>query len=206
MYLLSLNVFIDKITCPGVWLCPNGDVVLKVYCLDLKRKTRRVYPKFPLLFSEELLFQKVYADDLSAVIDSIRAEFIQMELIQWVNSNAGIGVVLSKFNQSLNEILDICIVGGTLSSSCKIDLLMRRTDYFPGIISPKISTSVKLTVEQMPNYELPNSVRKKNTLILCSKEIDSTHQLIHQRPVCHINKAHHTCHMNQCTESSSFHR
>lgn len=48
-----------QVTCPGVWLCPKGQIMVKVSTLGISRKTRRIYPKFPLQFKETFHFQRV---------------------------------------------------------------------------------------------------------------------------------------------------
>lgn len=139
-------------TCPGVWLCPRGEVILKVQTLQQIKKTRRAYPKFPITFVEKLSFQKVsthcskqrnkfvyrsfifqiVVGGVESIANLLDNEELQIELIQWIRLDSKLGVVLAKFNQHLGNVFDSFIIGPEgISVSSKTDLLMHKTEYFP---------------------------------------------------------------------------
>ena len=50
---------IVQVTCPGVWLCPNGQITMSIYMLGAITNTLPVEPSFPLLFHERFIYTKV---------------------------------------------------------------------------------------------------------------------------------------------------
>jgi len=48
-----------QVTCPGVWLCPNGRIRLVLSMLNQEVETRRHPPVFPMLIHEQFSFHKV---------------------------------------------------------------------------------------------------------------------------------------------------
>lgn len=186
MPLLCLNIKISTVTCPGVWLCPKGEVVLKVQTLQQVKKTRRAYPKFPITFIEKLSFQKIVVGGVESFADLLDNEVLQIELIQWIRPDSKLGVVLAKFSQHLGSVFDSFVIGPEgISVSSKTDLLMRKTEYFPGIISPKINATFELEIESYKNMErLYPSLWPDN----CSEPQHSR-----QRRVCHSYAGYPYC-------------
>ncbi|XP_065204956.1 uncharacterized protein LOC135834902 [Planococcus citri] len=187
MYLLCLNIRISTVTCPGVWLCPKGEVILKVQALQQVKKTKGVYPKFPIPFVEKLSFQKVVVGGVESIADLLDTEEVQIELIQWIRFDSKMGVVLAKFSQHLGNLFDSFVIGPEgVSVSCKTDMLMRRTEYFPGIISPKVNATFELEIES----------HKKNMDTLyrsISPDDYSEPYLSRQRRVCHSYTGYPYC-------------
>lgn len=121
-----------QVTCPGVWLCPNGKVALRINTLNLRAETRRISPIFPLLFHDRFAFSKVFTHvvslaDLQHVLEQ---EFLQAELTQWVTTT-GRGITLATFETNLADLLYPASCFKGLLAGVDVDLLMEPTKCFP---------------------------------------------------------------------------
>jgi hypothetical protein len=58
-FLLKSSSFFAQVSAPGARLANKEDLYLNVFLLGQQRRTRLVSPNFPLLFSDELKFEKV---------------------------------------------------------------------------------------------------------------------------------------------------
>lgn len=120
-----------QVTCPGVWLCPNGKVALRISTLDFSAQSHGVRPIFPLLFHEHVTFDKIFARiSLKELQSALEREFLYAELIQWV-SPASRGIVLATFETNLADLLypTPCCKG--LLAGVDVDLLMEPSKCFP---------------------------------------------------------------------------
>ncbi|KAK5644517.1 hypothetical protein RI129_005817 [Pyrocoelia pectoralis] len=127
---MQIEVDIQAVTCPGVWLCPNGKVSLQIYMLDSCTQTTALPPVFPLLYHEQFVFYKTFHTahtlvDLQRFIDK---DFLYAELLQWHKGD--IGNVIASFQTSLHEVLYPSSMEGTLSG-VDVDLLMEPSKIFP---------------------------------------------------------------------------
>lgn len=128
-----------QITCPGVWLCPNGKVALRITSLGSTLESHRVSPIFPLLFHNEFNFKKTFTR-LAALTElqrNLEQEFLYAELIQWLGpSNRA--VALATFETNLADVLyPVPRYKGSMPG-VDVDLLMDPTEYFPVSIHPSL--------------------------------------------------------------------
>lgn len=184
MLTLCLEVILNSVTCPGVWLCPKGQIMVKVSTLGISRKTRRIYPKFPLQFKETFHFQRLIVGSIRSVAEILETEQLTIELIQWMGLYSKLGIVLAKFNQNLADIFQPLIVCEQVPTTIKVDLLTSRTHYFPGIISPKLHVKI--------SFKIISSKNKTNNWMNSPLQISGKY-LCRQRSVCHSN-SRHPCH------------
>lgn len=191
---VQLNV--HAVTCPGVWLCPNGKVALRIDTLDSRAESHPVRPIFPLLFHEQFTFDKIFARriSLTELQSALEREFLYAELIQWASPTASHrGIVLATFETNLADLLypTPCFKG--LLAGVDIDLLMEPSKCFPGIIAPKIEVSTKTIVEEILGfYDTsmskcyvidPKMISSKQTT--CGRRKRSIQGITRQRRVCH---------------------
>ncbi|XP_025832105.1 uncharacterized protein LOC112904959 isoform X2 [Agrilus planipennis] len=174
---IQVELEIQSVTCPGVWLCPNGKVSLQVYMLDSCIQTAPLAPVFPLFIDERFVFYKTFAS-INKLVDLQRTfnrEHLYAELIQW--QDCEMGNVLSTFETSLTDLL--------FPSSCDVDLLMEPTRNYPGIISPKIEICTKTTIDEVctmdkckPNSYVvnPKTISSQQCRDACPRQ---------QKKVCH---------------------
>lgn len=124
------NLF--QITCPGVWLCPNGKVALRISSLGSTLESHRVSPIFPLLFHNEFNFKKTFTR-LAALTElqrNLEQQSIYAELIQWLNP-CNQPILLATFETSLADVLYPVTYCKRLLPGVDVDLLMDPTKYFP---------------------------------------------------------------------------
>ena len=129
-----------QITCPGVWLCPNGKVALRITSFGSTLESHRVSPIFPLLFHNEFNFKKTFTR-LAALTElqrNLERQSLYAELLQWL-SPCNQPVLLATFQTTLTDLLypmaDHC---GRLLPGFDVDLLMDPSKYFPVGIFPSL--------------------------------------------------------------------
>ncbi|KOB52087.1 Spermatogenesis associated-like protein, partial [Operophtera brumata] len=59
---LTIEIEIQMVSCPGVWLCQDGRVSLSVYALGTNYQTCLLPPVFPLLFKDIFYFRKRFQE------------------------------------------------------------------------------------------------------------------------------------------------
>lgn len=193
---VKMSVEIDAVTCPGVWLCPNGRVELTFRTLGYHFKTNGVEPRFPLLFHEKFHLEGYYRDNVRSLASlevHLAAERVDFSLYQR-------GTRLAFFTGQLGTLLR-CNANTSLPE-IHSQILMRPTQSFPGIISPKISLVTKVQVhEDTPGfppkiYYLVFGSDVQRIERQCSKspkdELGQCQGCIRrrQRPVCHVRQSH----------------
>ncbi|KAF7987798.1 hypothetical protein HCN44_003661 [Aphidius gifuensis] len=193
-FCVKIEFDLHAVTCPGVWLCPNGSVALQINSLNSHIESQKTNPIFPLLFDDKFLFKKIFTGicTLTELECLLEDEYLYAELIQWPTIGCK-GVVLSTFKTNLLELLypSSCFKG--LLNGADVDLLMESTKYFPGIIAPKIEISTRTIVEEVfgiceldiasnniINPKLINSKAKP-----CIHKKSTNEGVIRQRKVCH---------------------
>lgn len=141
-----VEIEVHAATCPGVWLCPDGYVSVQLKLFGDVAETKHVEPVFPILYHDKFVFQKLFPDIyyLTELQDALDKEILYVDLIQW--SMTGPETVLATFKSTL---MDLLYPSTCRRKTTEADLLMDPTDAFPGIISPKIETSTKTTVEEI---------------------------------------------------------
>lgn len=186
---------LHAITCPGVWLCPNGKVALRLNTLSSHIESHRIAPIFPLLFHDKFTFEKVFAATATPaeLQRRLEEEFLYAELVQWSNSQSSRLVILSTFETNLVDLLypEPCFKG--LLAGVDVDLLMEPTKYFPGILAPKIEVSTHTTIEEVASVCGTNSRGSHviNPKVIHSKTVSCVHRkrptkgIIRQKKVCH---------------------
>ncbi|GAB0086873.1 uncharacterized protein DMENIID0001_010740 [Sergentomyia squamirostris] len=197
-YRVKMTVVIDAVTCPGVWLCPYGLVELSLRTMGYNYKTAGVEPRFPLLFHQKFHIEGFYRDGvrtLESLEERLAREKVDMSLYQR-------GTRLAFFSGHLGVLLKSPT--DTFQPEIISQILMRSTQSFPGIISPKIELITKIQVtEDHPGippkiYYVIFGSQLERIERICSKESQehfcdcwkSCHENArrHQKPVCHVKK------------------
>ncbi|KAJ8983823.1 hypothetical protein NQ317_008949, partial [Molorchus minor] len=147
-FLIKVELDIQKITCPGVWLCSNGKVSLQIYMLDSCVQTTSGKPIFPISCYEKFVFYKTFCKErrLNELQRSLNKEWFYAELVQWQNCEEG--CVLATFQTTLDELLYPSSIRRSVAGM-DIDLLMEPTKVFPvRTIAPKLEVNTKTTIEE----------------------------------------------------------
>ncbi|KAG6463976.1 hypothetical protein O3G_MSEX014196 [Manduca sexta] len=187
---LTVEIEVQRVSCPGVWLCQDGRVSLTVFALGTSYQTCLLPPLFPLMFKDVFYFRKRFQETcaLNNICCLLKDETIYCELVQWSEDcMAGECSILAQYLGALNDVL----FPPNMCSNDGVDLLMRRSKEFPGILSPKIEIGTKVRIDEVWNQPctgLPKPVR-------CgcgTKESEAR-----QKQVCHTAKYHR----NKCNTS-----
>jgi hypothetical protein len=158
-FLVQVELDVQAVTCPGVWLCSNGKVSLQIYMLDSCVQTASYKPNFPIKCNETFAFYKTFYSkhQLNELQNDLHDQWLYIELVQW--QSCEIGNVLASFETTLDELLYPSTVNGSIAG-VDLDLLMEPSKTFPGTIAPKVEVSTKTTIEE--------------TLCVCTKPTSST--------------------------------
>ncbi|XP_052738556.1 uncharacterized protein LOC112045064 isoform X2 [Bicyclus anynana] len=238
---LTIEIEVQKVSCPGVWLCQDGRVSLTVFALGTSYQTCYLPPIFPLAFRDVFYFRKRFQEScaLNNICCLLKDEIIYCELVQWSESCAqGRCVTLAQYLGALGDVLfppQMCSSDGVdllmrraehfpvsvvlcharhcesraqgrcvtlalylgalgdvlfppqMCSSDGVDLLMRRAEHFPGILSPKIEISTKVRIDEVWNTCLANnSISKIMETCHCPNESEGSRQ----KQVCHSSQYH----------------
>lgn len=196
-FLVKVELTVQKISCPGVWLCSNGKISLQFCMLDCTIQTDSYKPLFPINFNEKFVFYKTFLKErrLNELQRSLNREWLCVELIQWKNCDEG--VVLASFQTTLDDLLyPSALKKSSNLTGTDVDLLMEPTKLFPGTISPKLELRTKTTIEetfpelkQRSHDKIPNN-RKSSCFT------QNTTRKLHPKRVCHTvaySKAQQRC-------------
>ncbi|CAG9560693.1 unnamed protein product [Danaus chrysippus] len=185
---LTIEIEIQKVSCPGVWLCQDGRVSLTVFALGTSYQTCLLPPVFPLPFRDVFYFRKRFQEScaLNNICCLLKDETIYCELVQWCEDcNLSDCVILAQYLGAMNDVLfppNMCSTDG-------VDLLMRRSKEFPGILSPKIEIATKVRIDEVWNLPCNLLSTTKAKECHCSPpNIESSRQ----RQVCHSAQYHRT--------------
>ncbi|XP_072940987.1 spermatogenesis-associated protein 6 isoform X2 [Epargyreus clarus] len=190
---LTIELEVQRVSCPGVWLCQDGRVSLSVFALGTSYQTCLLPPNFPLVFKDVFYFRKRFQEScaLNNICCLLRDETIYCELIQWCQDcNSEQCVVLAQYLGSLNDVLfppNMCSMDG-------VDLLMRRSKQFPGILAPKIEIATKVRIDEVWNHLSNMNAAKAKTCHCSPRDVEASRQ----KQVCHTAQYHR----NKC----SYHR
>ncbi|XP_032679630.1 spermatogenesis-associated protein 6 [Odontomachus brunneus] len=203
-FCVKIQVDVHAVTCPGVWLCPNGKVALLINTLNSCVESQRISPIFPLLFHDRFTFSKVFTRiaSLTDLQRTLEQEFLHAELIQWVTMT-GRGITLATFETNLADLLYPAPCFKGLLAGVDIDLLMETTKCFPGIIAPKIEVSTKTVVEEVlsPSDTSMSKCYVVNPKMINSKQTTTCDQ--RKRPVKGIIRQRRVCHTKSKLRSQS---
>ncbi|KAH9634245.1 hypothetical protein HF086_012707 [Spodoptera exigua] len=182
---LTVEIDVQKVSCPGVWLCQDGRVSLTVFALGTSYQTCLLPPIFPLLFKDIFYFRKRFQETcaLNNICCLLKEETIYCELVQWCDDcTTSECVILAQYLGALNDVL----FPPNMCSNDGVDLLMRRAKDFPGILSPKIEIATKVRIDEVWNqsHNMPSMLK---VACHCSPHRDET---LRQRQVCHSARYH----------------
>ncbi|XP_078533525.1 spermatogenesis associated 6-like protein isoform X4 [Lissotriton helveticus] len=143
---VQVELQIQAVTCPGVFLPEKDDIYLSVSMLDQWKETECLPPVFPLLFHEKMKFEKVFEDvtDPAAVAELLECEIVKFELTQLTPP---VGEFLAFFEDNTREFL---FPEPKLTPSYPgvgRELLMNTVRSFPGI-APKIEFSTRTAIKE----------------------------------------------------------
>lgn len=147
----TIDVDIQRVSAPGVWLPSGEDVYLSISVFGQYRETLQVRAEFPLLFHERFRFEKTFysARVQSDVADLLEDEIITIELLQLADY-CSVGVRLAEFCTTVRDFLYPYPSAYPSYFSEYREMLLPRTVVFPDIISPKLMFTTRAKIEDGP--------------------------------------------------------
>ncbi|PZC79254.1 hypothetical protein B5X24_HaOG216520 [Helicoverpa armigera] len=182
---LTVEIDVQRVSCPGVWLCQDGRVSLTVFALGTSYQTCLLPPSFPLMFKDVFYFRKRFQEScaLNNICCLLKEETIYCELVQWCSEcGSNESTILAQYLGSLNDVL----FPPNMCSNEGVDLLMRRSKEFPGILSPKIEIATKVRIDEVWNQPCTVTPSIKVSTCQCVPRDDPKRQ----KQVCHSTKFH----------------
>ncbi|KAJ8732967.1 hypothetical protein PYW07_015566 [Mythimna separata] len=189
---LTVEIDVQRVSCPGVWLCQDGRVSLTVFALGTSYQTCLLPPTFPLMFKDVFYFRKRFQEScaLNNICCLLKDETIYCELVQWCDNRSNSEcTILAQYLGALNDVL----FPPNMCSNDGVDLLMRRSKEFPGILSPKIEIATKVRIDEVWNQ--PNHAQEGFKLNACHcssrrREEMKRQTTQTQQQVCHSARYH----------------
>ncbi|XP_012943186.1 spermatogenesis-associated protein 6 [Aplysia californica] len=149
-----VDLQLQLVSAPGVWLPSREDVYLSVSLFNQYRNTRLVASVFPLLIHEKFRFEKTYytAVDPAHVADMLADELVIFELVQLSEYTDG-AVRLASYSTNARDFLYPYPTLAPSYSAHDREVLMCRTIAFPGI-SPKLEFITTTVIKESFSPEL----------------------------------------------------
>ncbi|XP_053732107.1 spermatogenesis-associated protein 6 isoform X2 [Synchiropus splendidus] len=144
----SVCVNIVAVSCPGIILSQKSYIFLKVYMLGQCQRTPCQPPVFPLLFNQNMTFEKTFSGvvDPADVADLLEADTTTFELIQLVPPESEGEIVASMKANSRRFLYPAArLLSG--DGAAERDVLMQPCSSFPGIL-PKVKFSTASVIEE----------------------------------------------------------
>ncbi|KAH8244077.1 hypothetical protein KR038_000438 [Drosophila bunnanda] len=186
-FYVRLDLQLHALTCPGVWLCSHGYLEATVKTLGYYFRTGAMEPRFPMLCHDQFTMEGYFknVECLEDMHDLLRSE--QLEITIWQN-----GRRLAYFIGNLSDVMQPTIPRLSCAHSSNVQLLMKATPAFPGILAPKVELSAQLTTQDRKNgcscsgfrEEHPvSSVTNRHAESRCSTRLEQPRK--QQQTVCH---------------------
>nr|XP_017107718.2 uncharacterized protein LOC108132712 [Drosophila bipectinata] len=188
-FYVRLNLQLHALTCPGVWLCSHGYLEATIKTLGYYFRTGAMEPRFPMLchdqFTMEGYFKSVGC--LEELHDLLRSE--QLEITLWQN-----GRRLAYFVGNLSDVMHPTVPRLSCPHSSNVQLLMKATPAFPGILAPKVELSAQLTTQDRRKGCRCSSFRDETAVPIANRHVESRclgqmEQPRKQQTVCHGRKS-----------------
>nr|XP_014092824.1 uncharacterized protein LOC106619309 isoform X1 [Bactrocera oleae] len=203
--LVKIEFQLHAVTCPGVWLCTHGYLEVTIKTLGYFFRTGAMEPRFPLLCHDKFTMDG-YFKSVGSISDLDRvlaAE--QMEITLWQN-----GRRMAFFMGKLADVMQSDVPKLSCEHNINIQLLMKATPAFPGIIAPKVELSARIGVQDHPQHTKENEYfvqQSGNNISLKKLEFEAKNtsnrhtqlsltptnscfnyleEKRRQRPVCHV--------------------
>ncbi|XP_026848004.1 uncharacterized protein LOC113566471 [Drosophila persimilis] len=205
-FYVRLELQLHALTCPGVWLCSHGYLEVTIKTLGYYFRTGAMEPRFPMLCHDQFKMEGYFKSvgSLEEMHELLRAE--QLQITIWQN-----GRRLAYFLGSLSDVMQPTVPRLSCAHSSNVQLLMKATPAFPGILAPKVELSAQMTTQDRQkgcSCSSLNSRRrpKEDWRPPVNRHVESrcTSRVEHprkQQTVCHAKKSN--CDHGACSYSGS---
>ncbi|XP_068150083.1 spermatogenesis associated 6-like protein [Drosophila tropicalis] len=142
-FYLRLELQLHALTCPGVWLCSHGYLEATVKTLGYYFRTGAMEPRFPMLCHDQFTMEGYFkgVSSMEDMQELLRSE--RLEITLWQN-----GRRLAYFVGRLSDVMHPTFPRLTCEHSANVQLLMKATPAFPGILAPKVELSAQMSTQK----------------------------------------------------------
>ncbi|KAM8708084.1 hypothetical protein ACLKA7_015111 [Drosophila subpalustris] len=184
-FYVRLELQLHALTCPGVWLCSHGYLEATIKTLGYYFRTGAMEPRFPMLchdnFTMEGYFRSV--DSLERMREMLNNE--QLEITLWQN-----GRRLAYYIGRLSDVMQPSVPRLSCAHNDNVQLLMKATPAFPGILAPKVELSAVLNTRDKQHncckVDLQRPVSNRHVESHCLSRLEMPRK---QQTVCHAKQS-----------------
>ncbi|ALC45144.1 CG14079 [Drosophila busckii] len=195
-FYLRLQLQLHAITCPGVWLCSHGYLEVTLKTLGYYFRTGAMEPRFPLLCHDTFVMEGYFKNvsSLAEMQRMVRAE--QLEITLWQN-----GRRLAYYMGTLSMLMQPGVPRLSCAHSDLVQLLMKATPAFPGILAPKVELSAQLSTQDKQCDSCCGKAERSlgRQVKICSPSREE--QPRKQQAVCHSKQS--SCYMSNYSSCDS---
>ncbi|XP_030573190.1 uncharacterized protein LOC115771576 [Drosophila novamexicana] len=189
---MRLELQLHALTCPGVWLCSHGYLEATVKTLGYYFRTGAMEPRFPMLCHDQFTMEGYFrsVNSLEQMRQMLNSE--QLEITLWQN-----GRRLAYYVGRLTDVLQPPIPQPSCAHIANVQLLMKATSAFPGILAPKVELSAELSTQDKQRRRcklaLERPLNNRHVESRCLSRLELPRK---QQAVCHARQS-------KCWASSS---
>ncbi|XP_023300453.2 spermatogenesis associated 6-like protein [Lucilia cuprina] len=139
---VKINLKLEAVTCPGVWLCSHGYLEVTIKALGYFFRTGAMEPYFPLLCHDHFKMEGYFKNSpsLGHLINNLSKESLEITL--WQN-----GRRLAYYQGVIMDLLQYIEPQLQCPHSNTRQILMKTTPAFPGILSPKVEITTEISIK-----------------------------------------------------------
>ncbi|XP_037815920.1 spermatogenesis associated 6-like protein [Lucilia sericata] len=139
---VKINLKLEAVTCPGVWLCSHGYLEVTIKALGYFFRTGALEPYFPLLCHDHFKMEGYFKNSpsLGHLINNLSKESLEITL--WQN-----GRRLAYYKGVIMDLLQYIEPQLQCPHSNTRQILMKTTPAFPGILSPKVEITTEISIK-----------------------------------------------------------
>ncbi|EDW18926.1 uncharacterized protein LOC6582759 isoform X1 [Drosophila mojavensis] len=180
-FYMRLVLHLHAVTCPGVWLCSHGSLEATIKTLGYYFRTGAMEPRFPMLCHDEFTMEGYFkgVNSIDQMRDMLNSE--QLEITMWQN-----GRRLAYYLGRLSDLMQPPVPPLSCEHSANVQLLMKATSAFPGILAPKVEISAELTTRDKHRkcckVNLEREISNRHAQSRCLSRLELPRK---QKTVCH---------------------
>ncbi|KAL7734435.1 hypothetical protein ACLKA6_010762 [Drosophila palustris] len=184
-FYVRLELQLHALTCPGVWLCSHGYLEATIKTLGYYFRTGAMEPRFPMLCHDQFTMEGYFrsVDSLERMREMLNAE--QLEITLWQN-----GRRLAYYIGRLSDVMQPSVPRLSCAHNDNVQLLMKATPAFPGILAPKVELSAELNTRDKQHncckVDLQRPVSNRHVESHCLSRLEMPRK---QQTVCHAKQS-----------------
>ncbi|XP_034481583.1 uncharacterized protein LOC117787224 [Drosophila innubila] len=184
-FYVRLELQLHALTCPGVWLCSHGYLEATIKTLGYYFRTGAMEPRFPMLCHDQFTMEGYFrsVNSLEKMREMLNAE--QLEITLWQN-----GRRLAYYIGRLSDVMQPSVPRLSCAHNDNVQLLMKATPAFPGILAPKVELSAELNGRDKQHncchVDLQRPLSNRHVESRCLSRLEMPRK---QQTVCHAKQS-----------------